>query len=161
MAHNLTPHQLHHLGLSSALETMADAVAETSGIDLKITIEPIDGLLPVPAEINLYRIVQEGLTNLVRHSGALTAELHVRRDGPVVRVTLTDSGRGFRVKRDSGGRIVAGFGLTGMAERARILDGTLEVHSAPGYGTHMELAVPVTLQEPDPAPQTAAATTGS
>lgn len=142
MAHNLSPHQLHHLGLSSALETMAEAVAETSEIDLDATIEPIDHLLPSATEINLYRIVQEGLTNVVRHSGARAAMLHVRRDGETVRVTISDAGRGFSVRRDGDGRLVAGFGLSGMAERARILNGKLEIQSAPGCGVRIDLSVP-------------------
>lgn len=148
LAHNLAPHQLDHLGLSSALETMVDAVAETSETDLDATIENIDGLLPVESEINLYRIVQEGLNNVVRHSEAATARVHVRRDVDVVRATIIDRGRGFRVTRDADGRLTAGFGLSGMSERARIIGGTLDVRSAPGEGTRIELSVPVGADAP-------------
>jgi signal transduction histidine kinase/ligand-binding sensor domain-containing protein len=146
LAHHLTPHQLEHLGISSALETMIDAVAQTSGIDFDATIEEIDGLLPVESEINLYRIVQEGLNNVVRHSGAGTAGVHVWRDGPAVRVTILDRGRGFQLHRDSRGQPTAGFGLSGMAERARILNGSFEVRSAPGEGVRIEVAVPVAAE---------------
>lgn len=145
LAHNLTPHQLGHLGLSSALEAMAEAVAETSGIDLDIRIEKIDGLLPVESQINLYRIVQEALNNMVRHSGAPSAALHVRADRGRVRVTIADRGRGFH-QRDGAQPGAAGFGLSGMAERARILEGSLEVRTTPGHGTRIELSVPVMVE---------------
>jgi signal transduction histidine kinase len=143
LAHNLTPHQLDHLGISSALRTMIEALSETSDIEVDVRIEEIDGLLPTEGEINLYRIVQEGLNNVVRHSGAGTALIHVRREGSTVRVTLIDHGRGFLPQRDSRGRPTGGFGLSGMAERARILGGLLQVVSAPEHGTRVELVVPV------------------
>jgi signal transduction histidine kinase len=143
LVHNLTPHQLRHLGLSSALRAMAEAIAKTSEIELDIRIEAIDQLLPEESEIALYRIVQEALNNVVRHSGAQTATLDVRRHGDAVSVTVRDRGRGFRSDRNGGGNGQGGFGLSGMEERARILGGSLRVRSVPGRGTQIELSVPV------------------
>ena len=147
LVHNLTPHQLRHLGLSAALREMAESIAAPSEMELDIRIDTIDQLLPIEGEIALYRIVQEALNNVVRHSGGGTAFLHVRRDGEVLRVTIRDQGRGFYSKPndpESGSR---GFGLSGMEERARILGGSLRILSAPGRGTQIELSVPITSGE--------------
>jgi len=143
LAHNLTPYQLDHLGLSTALRTMLDAAATAVDITFDSTVEDIDGLLPVEHQINLFRIVQEAVNNIVRHSEARSAVIHIRRDGAQITVTIRDDGRGFRVRRDGAGGLIGGFGLSGIAERVRILGGRLDVVSAPGGGTRLEIAVPV------------------
>jgi signal transduction histidine kinase/ligand-binding sensor domain-containing protein len=149
LAHNLTPHQLEHLGITSAVRTMVDAVADTSGIEIEATIEEVDGLLPLASEINLFRIVQEALNNVVHHSGSATAQVHVRREGSLVRLTIVDQGHGFSIPRDAHELPNGGFGLSSMAERTRILGGTLMIDSAPGKGTLVELSVRVVF-EPGP-----------
>jgi signal transduction histidine kinase/ligand-binding sensor domain-containing protein len=143
LAHNLTPYQLDHLGLTAALRTMIAAAADTTEIAFSVTVEDIDGLLPVASQINLFRIVQEAVTNLVRHSGARTASVYVRRDGATVAATIKDDGRGFELRRDSAGRLALGFGWSGIAERVRILGGQVEIVSAPDRGTRIELSAPV------------------
>jgi signal transduction histidine kinase/ligand-binding sensor domain-containing protein len=143
LAHNLTPYLLDHLGLSAALRTMIDAAADSAAMSFRTTIENIDGLLPVEGEIGLFRIVQEGVNNVVRHSGATMVAVHARRAGDAIAVMIRDDGRGFTVRRDGAGRPAGGFGLSGIAERARILGGRVDVVSAPGEGTRLELSVPV------------------
>ncbi|MFW6201167.1 MAG: sensor histidine kinase [Gemmatimonadota bacterium] len=143
VARALTPYELDHLGVSAALEAMIEAVDETTEIVVHDEVDDIDGLLPKESEINLYRIVQEALNNLVRHSGAAAATVRIRREGEVIRLTVEDDGRGFAVRRDAEGRVAGGFGLSGMAERVRILDGRIEVESGVGRGTRVEVVVPV------------------
>jgi signal transduction histidine kinase len=143
LAHNLTPLQLDHLGLSTSLRSMLQAVGETSGIRLSVTIENIDDLLPVEHQINLYRIVQEGLTNIIRHAQATEATVWLRPDGEVLRITIQDNGRGFRVEKDGRGQLTGGFGLSHMAERIRILGGEVDVLSLPGTGTRITISVPL------------------
>jgi signal transduction histidine kinase len=143
LAHNLTPRQLDHLGLTVALRSMIESVAQTAGIRLDVTVENVDGMLPVESQIALYRVVQEGLSNVVHHAGATAAAVRVGRVGEVLRVTIEDDGRGFRVRRDDRGRLSGGFGLSGIAERARILGGQVEIVSTPRRGTRLELSVPV------------------
>lgn len=141
LARNLTPHELDHLGLSAAIRAMADAVAETTPIELHTTIDDIDGLLPTDEEINLYRIVQEAVSNVVRHSNATSASLRVRHANGWIRAVVADNGRGFAI---GGG--APGFGLSGMSQRARILGGALAVASRPGRGTRVDLRVPIPSQ---------------
>jgi signal transduction histidine kinase/ligand-binding sensor domain-containing protein len=143
LAHNLTPYQLDHLGLSAALRAMIDAASNASDVPFEQAVDDVDGVLSTEGEINLYRIVQEAVTNVVRHSGASSAAVQVRRVGDILSVIVRDDGRGFHVRRDGAGRLGGGFGLTGIAERARILDGRLNVVSAPRQGTRLELDVPV------------------
>lgn len=147
VAHALTPRELDHLGLSAALKTMVESVGDTTEIVIRDEIQDVDGVLPVAAEINLYRIVQEALSNLVRHSGAGHASVRVRRDDHAIRVSVEDDGRGLAAGQVVAGDPGGGFGLSGMAERARILDGQFEVESEPGGGTRVRVVVPVA---PDP-----------
>jgi signal transduction histidine kinase/ligand-binding sensor domain-containing protein len=143
LAHNLTPLQLDHLGLSTSLRSMVQAVGETSGIKISTAIEDIDGLLPVEQQINLFRIVQEGLNNIVRHAGATEAIVRLQPNGESLQVTIQDNGQGFRVERDGRGQLTGGFGLSGMAERIRIMGGEVDVVSQPGSGTRITIAVPL------------------
>jgi signal transduction histidine kinase len=143
LAHNLTPRQLDHLGLSAALRSMIGLTAGSAGIALHVTVDDVDGLLPVDRQIDLYRVVQEGLSNVIHHASATRAAIHIRRAGNELRVTIVDDGRGFQVRRDERGRLAGGFGLSGIAERVRMLEGRIEVSSTPGRGTSLEVAVPV------------------
>ena len=89
--------------------------------------------------INLYRIVQEALNNIVKHSGASEAKVAFTRDEREVVMLIEDNGRGFTTMRDESDGARPGFGLTGLAERARILGATLSVHSEPEQGTTVQL----------------------
>lgn len=143
LAHNLTPRQLQHLGLTAALRSMIAVTAESAGIALQVAVDDVDGLLPGDRQIDLYRVVQEGLSNVVHHAAATTATVRIGRAGDELRISILDDGRGFQVRRDERGRLKGGFGLSGIAERVRILGGRIDVVSAPGQGTRLEVAVPV------------------
>jgi len=158
LARNLTPHQLDHLGLSSALQAMTEAVAETSSIDLDVRIGEVDSLLPRESEINVYRIVQEALTNVVRHSGATTATVRLERGVRFLHLGITDDGHGFRAPLDRGTASPSGFGLSSMHERARILGGTLHVRSEPGRGVQIEVSIPMSTMRVAPRATASTAT---
>jgi signal transduction histidine kinase len=135
IAYNLRPFQLDQLGLTKALQSMLKKVARTSGIEFSVRLDPIDDLYSKEAEINIYRIVQESANNIVRHSGATRAEVEIRRDARGVAIRVQDNGKGFASDADASRLRRAGLGLAGISERARILGGRHEVHSAPGAGT--------------------------
>jgi signal transduction histidine kinase/ligand-binding sensor domain-containing protein len=156
LAHNLTPHQLDHLGVTTALRTMVDAVAESCDVEFDVSIDPIDGMLTPENQINLYRVLQEALSNIVHHSGARRAEVAVQRGVHGLSVRIADDGCGFAADAEGRAAAMGGFGLSGMAERARIMGGALSVWSAPGRGTRIELAMPVAAPAPrEPAPENA------
>lgn len=139
LAHNLTPHQLDHLGLAEELRAMTDAVADSSAADFDVRIGDVDGLLAKEAEINLFRIVQEAVNNVVKHADAARVTIRVEPGRGGIDVVVADDGRGF-VPPGAGG--AAGFGLSGIAERVRILGGRHRLVSAPGRGTRLEVTVP-------------------
>ena len=141
IAHNLRPYQLDRLGLTKAIEGMINKVAETHDLRFVTNVDSIDGLLPSAAEINVFRIVQESINNVVKHAEATEVEVRVARRADAVEITVRDDGRGFAPEapgRDGGRR---GFGLIGMQERARQLGGAYSLRSAPGRGTTMTLTI--------------------
>lgn len=140
ISQNLRPLHLERLGLTSTLEEMVEQLDEASGIEINCDVEAIDGILIPADEINLYRIVQECLNNVVKHSGAGTANVAVRVEDKQMIVTVSDDGRGFDKAASAGG---SGMGLTGIGERARILGGLLSVDSVPGEGTTVSLTIPL------------------
>ena len=140
ISYNLRPYLLDRLGLSQALESMIGKVADASGIRFTTEIADIDGLFEPDEEINLYRIAQECLNNIVKHSGAAAATVRLRREQDWVELMVSDNGKGF-VETEFGesaneaGQPRRGFGLMGIRERARLFHAAPAVHSAPGQGT--------------------------
>jgi signal transduction histidine kinase/ligand-binding sensor domain-containing protein len=142
IAANLHPYQLDRLGLAKAIEAMIRKVAAAAGIKFSTEIDNIDGLLDPQAEINLYRIVQESLNNIVKHSAATEAAVAIKRDVQRVAITIRDNGKGFVVEpARNTGPLKRGFGLAGMSERARMLGGDYAIHSTPGGGTTITLTI--------------------
>jgi signal transduction histidine kinase len=138
ISYNLRPHLLDEVGLTEALRSMLKKVAASSGIEFSVEIDPIDDLFSKPSEISIYRIVQEGVNNIVRHAEARSAQVSIREDGREVTIRISDDGKGFN---PSGGVNGKGLGLVGMAERARMLGGKFAAHSAPGEGTNIFVKV--------------------
>jgi signal transduction histidine kinase/ligand-binding sensor domain-containing protein len=143
IAYNLRPYQLDRLGLTRSLEGMLKRVAAPTGLRLSAEVEMIDGLLPPDSEINLYRVVQEGVSNILKHARATEARVRVRRQPGGVEVTIRDNGQGFDPSRAAAGDGPqrGGFGLLGIAERVRMLGGHLHIQTAPGRGTAIRITL--------------------
>ncbi len=130
IAYNLRPLHIERLGLTATIEEMIEEIHDTSGITINYDIEPIDGVFANENEINFYRIVQECLNNIVKHSKATKANVEVFRENSKIILTIKDDGKGFEADK-----IKPGLGLKGMAERAKILGGTYSIDSEIGKGT--------------------------
>jgi ligand-binding sensor domain-containing protein/signal transduction histidine kinase len=104
ISYNLRPHLLDRLGLTKALESMIRKVAGLSGLDIRFEIDGIDDAFSKETEINLYRIVQEGLNNIVKHAEATEAQVIIKRLGRIAHVTIGDNGKGFSIA-DRGSRV--------------------------------------------------------
>ena len=146
IAHGLRPYQLDRLGFTRAVEALVEQAASAAGLAIDAAVGPVDGAIPKGDEINVYRIVQEGVNNMIRHANARTGRVDVSLDGASVAILIEDDGVGFD-PADAAAR-GGGLGLTGMAERARILGGTLTVRSAPGQGTTIHVLVPTAGRRP-------------
>ncbi|MGH9823845.1 MAG: ATP-binding protein, partial [Blastocatellia bacterium] len=136
IAFNLRPYQLHRFGLTRTLQAIFTRFSEPGATIFSAQIDPIDGLFTKEDEISIYRIVQEGINNIVKHSRATQAALTVKRAGREVEFVIRDNGQGFNsAVAASSDSLRPGFGLTGMAERVRMLGGSHAIQSAPGQGT--------------------------
>ena len=149
MSIDLRPAVLDDLGLAAALEGLIERHRATGMLHLEavISLAGSGGDEPISpdSERAVYRLVQECLTNVAKHSGASRASVRVRRSPDNVAVEVEDDGCGFEVERPA----ADGFGLIGMRERATMAGGTLRVASTPGEGTTVRATVPV--RQPEPA----------
>lgn len=139
MAHGLHPSKLDHLGLLPAVREFCREVELRSGVDLEVTTDNWPARLNQNITLSLYRIVQEALQNVVRHSDAHRAGLQFVGGKHEVSVRITDDGRGFDTSAVPEGR---GLGLAGMRERLRGVQGRIKVYSKPGAGTTVEVSIP-------------------
>ncbi len=135
ISYNLRPFRLDRVGLTKATVGLVQSVASASAIDITADLDRIDDVFPEELRINFYRIVQESLANVVKHSLASRVEVTARRSGQRVVLTIRDDGRGFTPGAATAESGKSGFGLTGMVERASLLGGVFDVRSAPGHGT--------------------------
>ena len=143
ISYNLRPFQLDRLGLTKAIEIVGRTVSTASGIAIECELDNIDDALPENLRINFYRIVQESLNNVMKHSQASEVKIRVLRDAKRIVLTVRDNGVGFipTNRPVKGGK--SGFGLTGMEERAHSLGGTFRFRSAPAQGTTMTVEIPI------------------
>ena len=140
LAYQLHPPSLDELGLAGAVQEYADGFTQRSGIKVTLDASPALGRLPAETERALFRVVQESLGNVHRHSGSPTATIRIAREDGAVILEVTDQGCGLRVRSD-GTVAKAGVGLGGMRERVRQLGGRFEVQSSAG-GTTVRAIVP-------------------
>jgi signal transduction histidine kinase len=140
ISRDLHPPQLDHLGLTRALEAMIESTAKASGIVFERKLDPVDDIFPQDASMNIYRIVQESLNNILKHSHAGWAEIKLERDVHDVQLRITDDGCGFEA--DDAGENRKGLGLKNIAERVRMLGGKLKLDSHIGSGTCVEVTIP-------------------
>ncbi|MFF5986648.1 sensor histidine kinase [Prauserella flavalba] len=139
VARRLRPGVLTDLGLASALTALSSEFSQASGVPVTRRVDGALAGLSQEAELVVYRIAQEGLTNVARHAGASRVVLSLRRERGRLTLTIADDGRGAEIKE--------GAGIRGMRERALLINARLTVDSAPGEGTRVTLALPQATAE--------------
>ena len=147
---DLRPSHLDDLGLSAAIRWYSSKVQEHSSLHIRVDIHGEECDLDDAMKITIFRIIQESLNNIIKHSQATHVNIHVHYQEKNVRVSVFDNGIGFdpaqvqlrRTSRPS-------LGLAGMEERAALLGGTLTVQSRPGYGTEVEAVIPYHVADHD------------
>jgi signal transduction histidine kinase len=145
---DLRPSHLDDLGLSSALRWYANTLQERIKLAVHVEILGEERQVASPVKIALFRIAQEALTNVVKHSQAKNAQVVLTYGDKSVQIRVTDDGRGFDMEAAGSGKRVS-WGLKGMEERTSLLGGKFEVHSRPGQGTTVEVSIPYLQEETD------------
>jgi two-component system sensor histidine kinase UhpB len=140
VAHDLRPLVLDDYGLVPALRVLARRVEQRAGIRVEVLCA-LGERLPEEVETAIYRIAQEGLSNVVKHAGASRATLDVMRSRHRVALRVRDDGRGFDPRRVAKGS--EGMGLEGVRQRVQALEGDLAIQSRPGGGAEIEVSIPL------------------
>lgn len=148
MAHAMHPNVLDDLGLASALEWLTRKTEEHTALEIDLAADAaLDAsALPREAAAALYRVAQESIRNIERHSGAHVVHIALRQRADYVSLDIADDGRGFDLQEATTRR--PGMGLFAMRERLGLVDGSLEVDTAPGRGTRIHASVPTGVGHP-------------
>jgi signal transduction histidine kinase/ligand-binding sensor domain-containing protein len=145
ISQNLRPSELDDLGLVPAFRSTTEEFSKRTQLQLDFTHENLPEQIPAEIQDNLYRIMQEALTNIEKHAGATLVQIRLKFVDGAIQLTVTDNGRGFsdleRMREKSDGN---GWGLVNMRERAGSQNGTFEVESAPNFGTEISVSLPLT-----------------
>ena len=139
LAYQLHPSVLEELGLAEALRTECERIGRKGRVDISLELDPLPAVVGRDAALCLFRVAQEALNNVARHAGARATSVTLRQMDGGLLLAVRDDGVGFDPASPGKGR---SLGLASMRERVRLVDGTLEVESAPGQGTAIVAWVP-------------------
>jgi signal transduction histidine kinase len=141
---DLRPPTIDHHGLSAAIDSLANDWAERSSIQIQVEIDPALGRLPETIELSVFRIVQEGLSNIRKHAAASHVRLSLQRTPSAsLLVRLEDDGRGLAIPTDlSSLSMNKHFGLVGISERVALLGGMMNIESSRGGGMILQVEIP-------------------
>jgi signal transduction histidine kinase/ligand-binding sensor domain-containing protein len=147
ISYDLRPHHLEQLGLTTTIGAMIEKIEKSTTIKITRELDDIDGMFRPSDEITIYRIIQESLNNVLKHSHATEAHVTVQSYEEAVEIVVRDNGQGFgrRDSREDAAR-PGGFGLKGIAERVQMLGARHSIESAPGQGTTIRVRI-----QPPPA----------
>jgi PAS domain S-box-containing protein len=143
LSRDLSPAILEDLGLQSALKYLINGVSKHYRVSHAFEVEDLDHLFPADAQIIIYRIFQECLTNISKHAGATEVSIAIREHDGLISLVIEDNGAGFDPALALAHRASdRGLGLAALDERARMLGGTLEIRSQPGSGVRVTCVIP-------------------
>jgi two-component system, NarL family, sensor kinase len=143
LSYRLRPAALEEFGLSVALETLAHDMGDEAGMIIDYRTDLDGSMLTPEAEVTLYRIAQEALTNVVRHAQAEQISVDLVLAANSVMLRIEDNGRGFSPHQASSPTGQSHMGLISMQERTEIIGGSFELMSAPGHGTSVQVQIPL------------------
>ena len=139
MSYNLRPPILNTMGLTVAIQTLTEKMRVSSNLKITLTMDAsIDGLVHKDLEINIYRILQEGFNNVIKHAKAKKIDLVILQKNNLLEITFQDSGIGY----DQNAKIM-GQGILGIKERVALLKGTLTINSDKNTGTSIFISIPI------------------
>ena len=139
LSRQLHPSKLEDMGLVAAVRSYCNELKRQGTLDVSFSHDDIPNNLRVEAALSLYRIVQEALHNVIKHSGTKSARVDLRKESEDICLQISDSGRGFDLPTTKGG----GLGLVSMRERARFVGGQWSIASSPSQGTCINVRVAI------------------
>jgi len=139
LSSGLSPSTLEILGLPTAVKSLVEDYRKYNGLEIKLSLGKLESLDFYADVINIYRIVQESLNNIVRHAGAAKVDIKFKRNKEIFQLTITDDGCGF----DSSGPKKEGLGLSTMRERALLLKGNIYIDTKKNSGTKITVILPI------------------
>ena len=138
-----SPALLDDMGLPAALRHYVDNFATLTGLQTTLTVRGENRRLPGNTETVFFRITQEALTNIARHAQASRAWIELRCNETEATIQIKDNGIGFDPSLASNESSRSGWGLMGIKERAKLAEGEVQIHTAPGQGTNLSITIPV------------------
>lgn len=139
ISHGLRPVHLEKFGLTEAIENLCAELQDTISIEWSYHIDDVDGAIHENKEIHFYRVIQEGVKNIIKHSSAEEASVLIKRTENTISVTIWDDGKGFDLKANG---ISEGLGFLGMRERIQSLGGNIDIQSVTRKGTTIKIEIP-------------------
>jgi len=144
VAYRPHPAKLDQLGLQIAAKSWCRDVMQQSESKVEFTASDVPVDIPIDIALCVYRVLQEALRNVVRHSGASSARVELTGTGDSLQLVVSDAGRGFDSSASGGAH---GLGLLSMRERVSLLNGHIAVQSRPGEGTRVAVTVPFVVRD--------------
>jgi signal transduction histidine kinase len=144
LSHQLHPSKLEHLGLVAAAQGLCREVSRHHGLDVKLTHSGVPDTIPPATALCLYRVVQEALRNVVRHSGTDHATVELSGTPAGIQLIVSDDGAGFE---PAAALCNGGLGLVSMRERLHLVGGELTIDARPAHGTRIDARVPAPLPD--------------
>ena len=142
ISHGLRPVHLERFGLTEAIENLCEELQNTGEIEWSYHIDNIDHLIPKEQEINFYRVIQEAINNILKHSLASEASIIIRYKENVLNTVIWDNGKGFNIISESK-EFSKGLGFLGMNERIETLGGDITIESQPEKETVIKIKIPI------------------
>lgn len=142
---NLRPAHLERIGLTEVIKSTVQKADKLTAINIRSEIENIDNLLSNEDEINFFRIVQEGINNILKHSGAKNASVIIIKNANGLNLKIKDDGKGFEFSNVN--KKLSGFGLVNLVNRVQLLNGNIDIKTNEIEGTCLEIFIPVKTNE--------------
>jgi signal transduction histidine kinase len=139
ISHGLRPVHLENFGITEAINNLCEQQNESSTIEWSYHIDELAGLIPEQQEIHFYRVIQEAISNIHKHSEATEASVIIKVEHNLIKVTLWDDGKGFKASEQK----KSSLGFIGMQERIDSLGGSLHIQSGDGKGTSIKIEIPI------------------
>ena len=144
LIYELRPSLLDDLGLIAAIRSLTENNLKAAGIKANFNIIGKVSTLPNQTETTLYRLIQEAVSNIIRHSHAGNADISLHFEERIIKIRIWDNGKGFDAEKAISSRNgVSGFGLLGLKERVELAKGTIAIESQPDSGTEINIAIPI------------------